>query len=90
MQAKAGHTVSHDFEPIIIEEVFYNVKASTKNEMLYDPRIAKNMLTPQVLFDRVRMMQTGASMSSNANSFISMGQSTQMAGYPKLTPQSKI
>lgn len=46
MQAKAGHTVSHDFEPIIIEEVFYNVKASTTNEMLYDPRIAKNMLTP--------------------------------------------
>lgn len=29
-------------------------------------------------------------MSSNANSFLSMGQSTQMAGYPKLTPQSKF
>ena len=27
MQAKAGHSVSHDFEPIIIEEVFYNVNS---------------------------------------------------------------
>ena len=31
-----------------------------------------------------------ANTQSNLNSFLSAGQSTQMAGYPKLTPQNKL
>ena len=49
MQVKAGHTVSHDFEPIIIEEVFYNGKIAD-----FEQRNAMNLVSPNVIFDRVR------------------------------------
>ena len=83
-QAKAGHTTSHDFEPIIIEEVFYHGRVAE-----IDFRNSIKLITPQLIFDRARMMQASKS-SSKANSFLSLGQSTQMAGYPKLTPNNKV
>ena len=73
-----------DFEPIIIEEVFYNGRAGVGD-------MAKNThsITPQVIFNRVKMMQKIA--SSKASSFISHEQSTAHAGYyPKLSLHNKI
>ena len=85
-----------DFEPIIIEEVFFN---SNFNEVVasqiinnVDPTIDRNQecITPQAIFDRVKMMQAVTNGSRVGSSFLSLGQSTQMAGYPKLTPNNKV
>ena len=78
MQPKAGQSVAKDFEPIIIEEVFYNGKRA-------DGEVSEAMssVTPEVIFERAKLKH--AAGPSQANSFISIGQSTQMAGYPKLT-----
>lgn len=67
MQAKAGHSVSHDFEPIIIEEVFFNGRVAE-----FDQPNSMNLVSPNVIFERVRQMKA-SNISSHANSFLSQG-----------------
>ena len=54
MHAKAGHTISHDFEPIIIEEVFFHGRVAEQ-----DFRNSMKLITPQLIFDRARIIQAG-------------------------------
>ena len=76
----------HDFQPIIIEEVFYHKMIKNERDHLVNGVSAAT--TPQqIAQDRIKVIK--GNKSSNLNSFLSAGQSTQMGGYPKLTPHNK-
>ena len=83
---KSTNQAKHDFQPIIIEEVFYH-----KSQLLATntaPSKAPSIMTPEIAYAGNNIVKLNK--RSNLTSFLSASQSTQLGGYPKLTPQNKV